>query len=1481
MLLKDFETEMAFTTRTLGRGKKLYEQGRVIRLIENEHGNYSTWSGQVKGQSGKYKVEVELNNSNEEVTDLYCDCPYDWDGYCKHIVAVLFEIREILEEVLPIPVKEEKVSVKKKGTAPVSGIGKPTLEAYDQLNFEDQVVALCAALIWEKFDIYNLLQAYNPVSRKGELTLLSSWQVEASIKKLMQLDMVRREKRYFRCNPAFADQLCKRESVQSPYFEEIALVIANHHHPFSGWNSFNDPNRWFRQMRIGAYLGKLEIFQAGYFKLLQINRQEYTPEKLIDYWIGIPLNEKRANAMKPSILAYLLTHLINLGFFTLQPLDEQLMGYCERMLAELPQADTFNLAITLCRVRFFQGDHSRLKASLPYLGQSGALAQSALDQLLMGKAEESLETFGQARKRYGKVEKSRNIALPGFFNVFHQLAKLAQPKPGSYARILKNLKKQLEEKHPDQMPLVYLEALALFLNNQSQRAEQRLEQPIPFAFNEFFYYFTAFWINPDLIDLPSLEDFTRHATSAGYLWMATQLHALQKELGQPVPEEKLPEGVPLHAIIRRRESWEIALDALLGMTQGGQAAPGTQNTHRIAWLVDFENKLLQARHQKLGKNGWTKGRPVSFDRLQELSLEGMSPQDIRFVQSVGYSAGSEIYVGDRLQLWRNLIGHPYLFLKKSSKTAVQLQEGKPSLIARKTEKGYRLQFTHGLLEAGPRIVRESPTRYLYLEVSEQMARIANAFNGESLELPSEAESRLKEALSGLSHMVPVQSVFEDEKMPSVEADNRICVHLLPVGDGFHIELYIKPFRDTPTYVKPGKGEPYLIGMQEGNRMATTRDLKAEKNNLTQFKKKVPLLREIIPVQDIWQLEEAETCLQLLMELRPLVEAEEIIMEWPKGEKLAIRSVNGFDSFRLAARKSGHWFELEGELRVDEETVLSLQDLLALSQGESRFVEISPGKFLALTEEFHQKLRGVNGMLGVQKKGGKVQLHPLAVTAIESFTEAIEELDADSVFHQQKEKLKKAFSRNFRLPGGFLAKLRDYQKEGYLWLRRCAEWGVGACLADDMGLGKTIQALALLCSRASKGPALVVAPASVCRNWMAETERFAPKLNPLLFSESDRKKIIQKAKNGDVIIVTYDLMGREADLFTGAKWATVILDEAQAIKNRTTIRSKTAMALNAGFRLAMTGTPLENHLGELWNLFQFLNPGLLGRLEEFNERFAAPIERDRDENRREQLRRLVQPFILRRRKDEVLKELPEKTEITLTVDLSKEELAFYEALRRNALEKLTAREADGQSGPQHLRILAEIMRLRRAACHPSLAKGGPNYAGPASKLELFGEIVDEILDSGHKALVFSQFVDHLRILEKHLQSKNIAYQYLDGQTPGKKRQKAIDAFQSGEGDVFLISLKAGGTGLNLTAADYVIHTDPWWNPAVEDQATDRAHRIGQTRPVTAYRLVAARTIEEKILELHAQKRDLADSLLAGTDVSARLSAEEMMKLLKEE
>jgi SNF2 family DNA or RNA helicase len=459
-----------------------------------------------------------------------------------------------------------------------------------------------------------------------------------------------------------------------------------------------------------------------------------------------------------------------------------------------------------------------------------------------------------------------------------------------------------------------------------------------------------------------------------------------------------------------------------------------------------------------------------------------------------------------------------------------------------------------------------------------------------------------------------------------------------------------------------------------------------------------------------------------------------------------------------------------------------------------------------------------------------------------------------------------------------AELRDYQVAGYQWLSKLSQWGLGGCLADDMGLGKTVQTLGVLLDRAEQGATLIVAPTSVGINWVRETERFAPSLKPHLYREHDRDHLIQTAGPGELIITSYQLLQRDIERVASRSWATLVLDEAQYIKNFQTKTNQAVRRLDVDWCVALSGTPLENHLGELWSLMRVLCPGLLGSWERFRQRFGEPIERDKNRERLQALGHVVRPFILRRTKQEVLTELPPRTEVVLTAELSPAERKRYDAARIAALDELTSKRGDENEQQRRIRVLSWLTRLRQLACHPGLVD--PRWNKSSAKLDLFLETVNELRDNNHRALVFSQFVQHLSLLRAALDKQGIKYQYLDGSTPPQRRQEAVDAFQSGSGDLFLISLKAGGTGLNLTAADYVLHLDPWWNPAVEDQATDRAHRIGQLRPVTVYRLVAKDTIEEQILAMHEDKRELLAGVLDGADRAAKMSTQELVDLIRD-
>ncbi len=370
--------------------------------------------------------------------------------------------------------------------------------------------------------------------------------------------------------------------------------------------------------------------------------------------------------------------------------------------------------------------------------------------------------------------------------------------------------------------------------------------------------------------------------------------------------------------------------------------------------------------------------------------------------------------------------------------------------------------------------------------------------------------------------------------------------------------------------------------------------------------------------------------------------------------------------------------------------------------------------------------------------------------------------------------------------------------------------------------------------------------------------------------------------GHLLVCSYALLQIDAEILTAAPWHSVVLDEAQAIKNAATRRARAALALHSDFRLALTGTPIENRLGELWSIMAFCNPGLLGSADQFARQFANPIERQDDPHIKAQvsrrLRRLLSPFLLRRTKAEVLTDLPPRTEIVHEVVPGARERALLEALRQQAEQSVGGALATGVAGGQgRFQMLAALTRLRRAACDPRLV--APELGLVGAKVQEFEQLATELVAGRHKALVFSQFTDFLALLRERLDAAGLHYQYLDGSTPAAERNKRIAAFQAGEGDLFLISLKAGGFGLNLTMADYVIITDPWWNPASEEQASARAHRIGQQRPVTVYRLVTQGSIEEKIVRLHRSKRDLAEGILSGEDAGAPIDAAQLLALLQ--
>lgn len=1027
-----------------------------------------------------------------------------------------------------------------------------------------------------------------------------------------------------------------------------------------------------------------------------------------------------------------------------------------------------------------------------------------------------------------------------------------------------------------------------------------------------------------------LRPLYRDGLEAGYDWIALEAASLLAELhedklfarlAETMREVgELPEMVLFSQVMQPKSEWELQLMALQALKASPLKLDKPEKTQRMAWtiqLISDEEVIIEPREQtKNAKGEWSRGRAVSLKRLfKELdSFRYLSDRDRQVCEQIeAYRDYSSYYGGSTTyslpsQAILNLVGHPAVVWHDTPTVGVEIVAGQPQLVVRHNDDGtLAIALVPAFRSNQERVIeREAMTRLKVVTITEKHRKVAAIFGGNSeIRVPAYAQDQVLAAIEAVAGNMLVQSdIGGVSNIASVPSDSTPHVHLLPASPGLKVLLLARPFRSGGPYYRPGYGGTTAIAEIEGLQVQTTRDLPAEVAQAQATIAACPTLQRLAGYgkadQYEWRLEEPIDCLELLTELQALQPPEldegvaiapgtegEItpppnpgavcpIVEWPEGEKFRVSHHLNVTDMNLSIGQQRDWFAAEGELRIDEETVLSLQQLLRLLEASpGRFVPLGEGQFAALTREFRKQLDDLRAY--GEEHGDGVRFHPLASLAIEETLSELGELNADRAWNEHVRRIRDMRAVRPDVPSTLQAELRDYQIEGYQWLMQLAHWGVGACLADDMGLGKTLQSLAVVLMRSSEGPTLVVAPTSVGMNWLSEVTKFAPTLTLIWFGSGDREQTIEALQPRDLVICSYGLLqqGDAGELLARVEWATVILDEAQAIKNPATQRSKAAMKLQAGFRVILTGTPIENHLGELWNLFRFINPGLLGSQEKFQQRFATPIERHNDVDARRWLKTLIQPFILRRTKTQVLAELPSRTEITLPVELSRDELELYEATRRNALQKLS--ETDNQPpGARHLRVLAEILRLRRLCCNPSLVV--PDTPIGSSKLAVFGELLEELSENRHKALVFSQFVDHLTIVRNYLDDRQITYQYLDGSTPAKTRKQRVDAFQSGDGDVFLISLKAGGTGLNLTAADYVIHLDPWWNPAVEDQASDRAHRIGQQRPVTIYRLVSCGTIEEKIVDLHQQKRDLADSLLEGTDVSGKLSADQLLAMI---
>ena len=670
---------------------------------------------------------------------------------------------------------------------------------------------------------------------------------------------------------------------------------------------------------------------------------------------------------------------------------------------------------------------------------------------------------------------------------------------------------------------------------------------------------------------------------------------------------------------------------------------------------------------------------------------------------------------------------------------------------------------------------------------------------------------------------------------------------------------------------------------DGNPLVLKRDLGAEMRHVVDFGKRHPAFESALASDPAFfsradrrprarEVQDVVHAWRRLLDARGELEASGWTVQVREPFDLSFQSVTRVEA--TISETTSNWFDMALKLSHGNQTFDLLPLVIDWLRGDSRgdaillqaddgqWLEIAPELFepvartlLELYEDPANATEGEGLRLPRQRAGTLDELD----ASWERQGVSVAWHDAGDVF-SLAERLR-AFEGLERpaLPSGVSATLRPYQLDGVAWLGFLAEYGFNGILADDMGLGKTLQALAHLQSEHELGrltkATLIVAPTSLLGNWRREAARFTPGLRTLVWHGIDRKSRPLDLDRVDIVVTSYALVTRDASLLARLDFGCVILDEAQSIKNPSAKVTQALKTLPVERRICLTGTPLENHLGELWSQFDFLMPGFLGSRKHFNRYFRTPIETHGSEERRERLAALVRPFLLRRRKEQVATELPPKTEIVREVSLEPEQARLYESIRVSMEHRVRALLAERGLARSHIEMLDALLKLRQTCCHPALVKlDSARGVKESAKTELALSMLEELIDEGKKILLFSQFTEMLGLLERELLERGIRHVKLTGRT--RKRDEVIDAFQHGDVPLFLISLKAGGTGLNLTAADTVIHYDPWWNPAVETQASDRAHRIGQTKPVFIYKLVASDTVEEKIMSMQDRKRDLA-------------------------
>lgn len=1095
----------------------------------------------------------------------------------------------------------------------------------------------------------------------------------------------------------------------------------------------------------------------------------------------------------------------------------------------------------------------------------------AIHQLYTGDLDSALSLFAKAMKQQTNVKNAFGHPL---LNYFYGIALYKDHKRSgddkSTAR-LAAFKKQQAIRMGDDNILIRL--LLDEIDSPAESATNNVETRIDTLLNrkDTPFHYSMCYIAAHFFGIKLQHEGVYHSA-----------RIIQHEMSKwlPIGSEGRSElmliygGKAVVSTLRRKESWEMMLEDVSKV----MAKDVKEEKRRVAYYVQDHN-IQSIEEQVLGKTGeWRNTKLLSLTQMTLSGYDCMDATDVMIASALAHSTDEteiEILVAHLRDTDRLYIGQSY------DGRAVQavVHQDNPKLVF--SGSGTTILVTTNCKTSERGDVMKNTVRqdgndsFTLVTVNPLQKDIMNKILRQGV-FPSSAILGLRNMMNSLQGVIDVVDNIPDDVLEVTETSKGvIAVRIVPEKDEFLITLRSIAMDNGLQRFVPAEGDELVFDEEDGMARCIRRDMEKEYENLQQINNLIRNMgnAEVMSYTDskIWMKEDLLKLIVFVSENR-----DRFLIEWPEGRALKLLGTVSKADITVNVESDKEWFTVDGEVR-NNNLHLTLNALVSACSNSDieGFVKLSDDEYVRMSEKLKRHIAAMETLL--HRSSESLTVPKFQVGALASIIKGLN-VNLDAKYREFEQKTKEAYAIDPDVPDGLNATLRGYQKDGFRWMCRLSEWGAGACLADDMGLGKTIQAIAFLLHKSADGPSLVVAPKSVVPNWVSELMKFAPSLNIInLSTETRRQKAVSGAGKGDVVMCTYGLMASQAQTIIRKDWNVVCLDEAHQIKNRTTMVSKAAMEIKAANRIIMTGTPLQNNLGELWNLFQFINPGLLGDWSVFRDSFMVS---GLDERHRELLKDMTTPFVLRRTKEDVLAELPEKIVHQHMVELTEDEMKVYEEMRRMAevkFKKYKTRKERAEAKELKLQFFTELTKLRLASCSMKLVH--ERWSEESSKITELMQILGNLMSNpDNNILIFSQFTSFLEMIKPRLRERNMEFLYLDGQTPLDKRREYVDDFQNNRCRLFLSSLKAGGLGINLTRANYVILLDPWWNPAIENQAMDRAHRLGQQRVVTVIRLVSEQTIEEKITRLHEEKQHLSDEILEGTGESHKLTYEDIMDMV---